>query len=341
MTPQRILAIQVSRIGDTLLATPALRAIATAWPNAQLDVLAHPGRAEILRHLPFLHRVGTITKRTAPWRGWTDAVTGKSYDLAFVWGHDEPLIRYALRTARDVVAFAQRDPTINARLFKCVTPPPFQSAHSVPLSRTLTDALHIAPAGNRLSYHVTPEEKSWAVKQLATDLPAATTLRVGLQVASFPTKAYRDWPIQHFMELCERIRAEQPQAHFLIFGGDQEHERTHALKQRLGAAATLYAGKLTLRQTAALMSQLDIYIGVDTGPTHIMGSFDIPLVGLYHGFSRSELIGPLDHPQFYAVDHPLAGRDCSTEASMADISVDTVMARVREALRAAKSGTPT
>jgi heptosyltransferase-3 len=135
------------------------------------------------------------------------------------------------------------------------------------------------------------------------------------------------------MDLCARIRRDWPRAHFLIFGGSEEQQRTAALKARLGLAATLYAGRLSLRQTGALMSRLDIFIGVDTGPTHLMSSFDIPLVGLYHGFSRSELIAPLEHPCFYPVDHPLAGAECSTDASMADISVDRVWTAVQQALR--------
>jgi hypothetical protein len=65
----------------------------------------------------------------------------------------------------------------------------------------------------------------------------------------------------------------------------------------------------------------------------MMSAFDIPLVGLYHGFSRSELIAPLEHPCFFAVDHPQAGPDCSTDASMDDISVDHVWTAVQQALQ--------
>ncbi|MCE9571511.1 MAG: hypothetical protein K8R10_16135, partial [Rhodocyclales bacterium] len=62
--PRRILVINVSRIGDTLLATPAIRALAAAWPEASLDVLGHPNRVEVLEHLPFVRRVGSISKKS-------------------------------------------------------------------------------------------------------------------------------------------------------------------------------------------------------------------------------------------------------------------------------------
>lgn len=331
MTPRNILVINVSRIGDTLLATPAIRALAVAWPDAALDVLGHPGRMEVLQNLPFVRKVAAISKKSAPFRGWS-TLLAKPYDLAVVYGQDAALVAYALRVARRVVAFRQAGEGLNSRLAVLVEPAPFQSEHSVRLLLKLPNALGVAASGLRLSYAVTDAEQNWAIETLARDLTADATPLVGLQVASFPTKAYRDWPLESFMELCTRIRQDWPRAHFLIFGGSEEKQRTEALKSHLGTAATLYAGRLSLRQTGALMSRLNLFIGVDTGPTHLMSSFDIPLVGLYHGFSRSELIAPLEHPCFYAVDHPLAGPGCSTDAPMADITVDRVWQAVRLAL---------
>ncbi len=333
MQPHDILVINVSRIGDTLLATPAIRALAAAWPAAAIDVLGHPKRVEVLRHLPFIRRVNAISKKSAPWRGW-GGLLGKPYDLALVYGHDAALIRYALRVAREVVAFRQSDDRLNRRLALAVEPPAFQSDHAVHLALSLPRALGVPAAGLRLAYAVTDAERDWAQRTLARALPIGATPLIGLQVASFPTKAYRDWPIESFMALCARIRQHWPQAHFLIFGGKAEHQRTETLNAHLAGAATSFAGRLSLRQTGALMSQLDLYIGVDTGPTHLMSAFDIPMVGLYHGFSRSELLAPLEHPCLRAVDHPLAGPRCPTTASMADITVDRVWEAVREVMAA-------
>lgn len=333
MSNSRILVIHVSRIGDTLLATPALRALAAGMPGATIDCLAHPNRAEVLLHLPFLRRVGIITKQRASFGGWWSALSGrKPYDCALVYGFDQPLVAYALRVARRVVAFRQEDDAINRRLMPAVDVPAFQSEHAVDQLLRLTGMLGIKPGSRRIAYTVSDEEQAWAESRLAADFAQRPAPLVGLQVASFPTKAYRDWPIESFVALCDRIRSRWPAAGFLIFGGSVERERTQSLARHLGPAARHYAGDLSLRQTGALMQQLDIYVGVDTGPTHLMSAFDIPMVGLYHGFSRSELIGPLDHPCCYAVDHPRAGPGCSTEESMADIAVDTVFARVEQAL---------
>ena len=100
---------------------------------------------------------------------------------------------------------------------------------------------------------------------------------------------------------------------------------------QLGTAATHLAGTLSLRQTAALMSRLDYYIGVDTGPTHIMGALGRPMMSFYHPSSPAHLLQPLQHPALAAVDHPLAGQ-VGPEAPMAGLTVDSVWTKLEPAL---------
>jgi heptosyltransferase-3 len=326
--PRDILYINVSRIGDTLLVTPAVRAVAARWPRARIHLLAHPKREEVVRFLPFVQGTGSIEKQRARFMG---RLPGKPYDLAFVCNFDTPLIEYALRVAHRVVAFRQTDESLNRRLHRAVEHPALQTSHAVDIQLLLPAAVGVVPTGKALSYRVTGEEEQWATHFLAGQGVADRHPLIGLQVASFPTKAYRDWPPSHFSELCRRILAAWPGAHFLIFGGDLEKDRTDALAAELGGAATLCAGKLSLRETAALMNRIDLYIGVDTGPTHLMGALHRPMVALYHGFSPSRVLAPLDHPCLYAIDHPLAD-NCTPEAPMADITVDRVWAAVQLAL---------
>jgi heptosyltransferase-3 len=328
--PESILFIVVSRIGDTLFATPAIRSVAEPFPEASITVLGHSNRVEILRSLPFVSRVGSISKKTAPWRGW---FTKKKYELAFVYNFDEALVAYALRVAQNVVAFRQKDVRLNARLYRCVAPPPFQSEHAVRQLLRLPEAVGITADSLRLAYYCTRTEREEATVRLSRIGADKASPLIGLQVASFPTKAYRDWPVEHFASLCDRIVARWPNAHFLIFGGQAEQSRTASLKARLGECASLFAGRLTLRETAALMALTDLYVGVDTGPTHLMSTYDIPMVALYHCLSSSIHTGPLDHPMAYILNHPSTGTDdCHEASSMAEISVDQVMAMVEQAL---------
>ena len=329
LNPADILIINVSRIGDTLLATPAIRAIAQHWPQARITVLGHPKRVEVLENIPFIHRIGGIDNRRSLWQGY---FSGKKYGLAFVFGYDLPLLRYALRVAEKVVAFRQNNQKIDRRLYKCVEPAAPRTVHDTELRFTLTDALGINRVDRHLSYVVSDSEQTWASNKLRKDIGSPAHPLIGLQIASFPTKGYRDWPLDNFSALCERILNRWPAAHFLIFGGELELDRTHALHQQFAAKATHYAGQLTLRQTGAMMQQLDLYIGVDTGPTHIAGALDLPMVALYHPYLPSWRVAPPPRTGLHALDHPLLGKDSGPEISMAGISVDQVWDSVMAAI---------
>jgi heptosyltransferase III len=146
--PGRVLVVNVTRIGDTLLTTPVLRALAKAWPHAALTFLGHPKRVEVVENLPFVAETGAITKHRAPWRG---RLFGRRWDLALVYGHDLPLVEYALRVARRAVAFRQKEAAINERLYRAVEPATSQRVHAVNQLLLLPEALGIEPDGRRLS----------------------------------------------------------------------------------------------------------------------------------------------------------------------------------------------
>lgn len=320
-----VLIIQVSRIGDTLLSTPTIRAVSEYFPSAKITVLGHPKRVDILCNIPFVYRVGTISKYSAKFKGW---LTRKSYDIAFVFGFDAPLIEYALRVAHKVVAFKQPSDRLNTRLFHAVTPPLAMSRHAVYMQYALVEPLQIPLHNPVLAYQVAPEEKLWASRFLqGKELGDSSFPLIGLQIASFPTKGYRDWPVENFFQLASKILDKFPKAHFLIFGGALEQDRTKTLSQQLGGRSTHLAGVLSLRQTAALMNMLDYYIGVDTGPTHIMGALHRPMMSMYHPSSPSEFLAPLNHPALTVIDHPSAGL-VGPEASMAELTVDAVWSKL-------------
>lgn len=324
--PGRVLVINVTRIGDTILTTPVLRALARAWPQAKLTFLGHPKRVEVVEHLPFVAETGAISKQRAPWRG---RLFGRRWDLALVYGMDRALVDYALRVAPRVVAFRQEQAAVNERLYRVVEHPAFQSLHAVHQLLLLPAAVGVKPDGLRLSYTVTAAEKAWAREYLAA-LPAGPGPLVGLQIAGFHATSYRDWPLERFAELCGRMRARWPGVHLMLFGGVAEHARTEELARRVGGRVTNLAGRVTLRQSAALLDRLDLYIGVDTGPTHIMSALEAPMVALYHCHSSSRAIGPLERPRCYVVDHPRPA-PCSADVPMAELAVEPVWAKVLEA----------
>jgi heptosyltransferase-3 len=338
---ERVLIINVTRIGDTLLATPAIRAIAAHFPNAKLTCLGHPQRVEVLEHLPYLGKVGSITKKSAWTRGWKDALTKPEYDYAFVWGQDTALVSYALRKARLVIAERQRDAAINQKLAFAFDAPPQNSIHAVAWFLAMPTATGIAANGFGIDTAITKDEKRIAAETMFGILGASNHFpKVGFQVASFATKAWRDWPIQRFIDLALRIIQAYPDARFICFGAPGDRPRIAELERSLRGRVISFAGKTTLRETAALMSHLDLYVGIDTGPTHLYSALKKPMVVMYHPSIPSALYKPLDHPALSAIDHPLAGPTCRDKISMNEIDPELVWRAVYGALEGEASTLP-
>lgn len=313
-----VLAIVVARIGDTLLVTPALRALKAAIPQGRLTVLTHRKRTALFEHLPFIDRLGSIDKHSARWRG---RLPLPRHDLAVVWGHDRPLVDYALRRARRVVAFAAPELAEQPRLLR--VPRPTASIHAVQERLLLTAALGIPAPQTRLAYAVTAAEAQAAAAWLAAHGNGRPL--IGIQPTSFPTKRHRDWPIEYFVDLLRQLQQRFPAAGFVVLGDAAAVPSAERLQAALGTSVCSAAGRFGLRQSAALISRLDLYIGVDTGPTHLAGALGVPMVALYHCSYPGRNLLPLEHPALRIIEHPATARaDADTQKSMDEIPVAAV-----------------
>ena len=321
-TGARVCAVVVARIGDTLLATPALRALRAA--AGRLTVLVHPQRKAVLEHLDFIDELQGITKHSAWWRG---RGPGRPYDAAFCWGREPALLAYCLRSAQRSYAFDYPEfAALTSERLTRVRVPEDKSLHAVRERLLPVEAAGIACTDLRLTYAVTAEERkaaqAWLAQQAATGAPL-----IGLQPFSFPTKAHRDWPLEHFVELSRRLQAGFPRARFLLLGDGDAARRATAFESALPGSFTVAAGKLALRESAALMSILDLYVGVDTGPTHIAGALGIPMLALYNPRYPGRNLLPLEQPRCTMLEAP--GED------MACLAVDEVLAGALARLEAA------
>jgi len=326
----RILVIVVSRIGDTLLTTPAIKSIANHYPNSKITILTHPKRLEVISNLDFVHSYGKISKRSAFLKGWF----GKEFDLTFVYSQDSQLLEYAFRVSQKVISYKNKLETINKRLFAPVEPTKEEAKTSVDSMMSLPRFLGIEKTCNRLLFEVTDSEKKFA-NDLLFSHGIKNKFLVGLQCVSFPTKSFRDWPLESFLELCRKIVDINPDSHFLLYGGSDpiEEKKNEWLKSHLGTSATLLTG-LSIRKTAAIMSRTNLYIGVDTGPSHIMSSFDIPMLVLYHCLYKDFNVGTSGHPYLETIN--LETTECTDKKSMSEISVKRVFDKIKKYLINAK-----
>ena len=347
--PKRILAIHVARFGDTLLSGVAIRALKQAYPNAEIDFLGHPKRYDIIRGLPELSHVGAISKKTAPFKGWCSQLFGrKPYDLAVVWGHDAAIHRYAQRVAKHLVVQQIKDEATNQSLRAAghvVLKMP--SDKDIPLADwllTLVErGISITTQARQVAYTVLPAEKAWAQEWLAHSFAGIqnqeTFPLIGLIIESFPTFKHRDWPIEHFVALCRGIIEQYPQARFVLLGSKLPAEKIAALKAVMGERMAQAVDRLSMRESGAIMSCLDLYIGIDTGPSHVAAGIGIPVVCLFHCARRGPLVlSPVRPEVVTMLEHPCDSATCSFDVSMGDLKPEPVLQATLQQLEKAAEG---
>jgi heptosyltransferase-3 len=311
-----ILVIIVTRIGDTILVTPTLRALRENHPDARITVLAHPKRLEVLQHLPEIDVLGAVTKRSAWLRGH---LLHKKYNLCLLYSGDAALLNYALRVSETVRMFAANSFTAAGELQ--IIQPPVERVHAVHKSLLLLPSGY-SVSSYRLAYHVTQQEKEWAADWIRRQFEGRPRKLIGIQAVSFPTKSYRDWPLENLATLMERVAETFEGVRYVLLGDKACGKKISGFLKRPDIYNS--CGQLSLRQSAALMDALDLYLGVDTGPTHIAGALEVPMVAMYHCKHPGALLKPLNRNNLEVIEHCDYVSDCQRSSPLSQIPVKDV-----------------
>ena len=86
------------------------------------------------------------------------------------------------------------------------------------------------------------------------------------------------WPPGHFAAAAKLLLENNYQV--FLLGSEREKPAADIINE-LNPAASNLAGKLPLADLIALISKLNFYIGMDTGPSHIAAAFSVPLVMIF------------------------------------------------------------
>jgi heptosyltransferase-3 len=326
----KILLIHVSgRIGDSLLATPAISSIQKKFNNLSIDLLVHRNTLELFENIPGVTLLGSISEKRAWYKGWFQ---NNKYDYVIVFnlGNSlENIVKFALRVGNKVIASNTGKFKIDSNLYASINR--LNTEHHVMAYLNYLTPFKIKNPDVRLKFHLTRYEINFAEDLLRKLVRDEKKFLIGYKFSSLASRSYRDWPIESFIALSKKIIKERPSAFFIIFGGTDEREKINIFVKSFSRNICLDLSGLTIRKTAAVMSLLKLYVGVDTGPSHLMGSFNLPMALLFHGKSPSKYYAPLNHPNCEIIDHPLGDR-CSENDSMDAILVYSVFKKIKKYL---------
>lgn len=300
----RVLFVRLSSFGDVVFALPAARAIRLARPATTLAWAIEPPLAPLVQNAPFVDEV-----LEADTRGWRRSLLASSTRRE---------IRNSLKRGREF----SPDLVVDAQgLFKsALVAAVFPAARKVGFGwRTATERVnclftrehveaeerpHVLDRMLALAEHVTGEsgfERVPDVRHLVEKGDPAVDSwleqngsRPFALLQPFSSKREKEWAAPDLLAATARL-ASQSVAPVLRFGPGEE-SRAREL-QYLSKNSLVLGPPTTPASTARLASRAKLFIGVDSGPTHLAAAAGTPTLALF---------GPTDPARFGPVG-PRAG----------------------------------
>jgi heptosyltransferase I len=287
----RILIVKLGSIGDIVHTLPSLAALRHALPHAEISWVVERPAAEILRDNPFLDRlieVDTKALRRGLMSGETlraprqqlRRLRASAFDIALDF---QGLLKSAsiarLSGARRIFGFSReglREPASRILLSRPIFIP--KHTHIIRKNLGLVNGalgIPVPQDANDFEFpiQVDSSHKNEAQRAIGEAGSPYAILNPG---GGWPTKL---WSPERFGELADQIWNSHG-FHSLITYGPGENELAERVlgSSRSGKARAI---GLSIKGFYSLAKHAEVYIGGDTGPTHLAIAAGTPVVGLF------------------------------------------------------------
>jgi ADP-heptose:LPS heptosyltransferase/O-antigen ligase len=265
--PRTIVLLVLRRLGDVLLATPLLRSLRRAYPEASIDVLVYAGQQGMLEGNPDCNRVIAI----APYpdrAGYAALLRGRlrRYDLALTTQANDRSHLYAWLFGRRRVGLVPDLRWSSAwKRASCSAYAVLDDVdtHTVLQNLVLADLLGIPRV-----YEVVPPH--------AGDAPVLENYVV---LHPYPKFNYKQWTREGWMSLIAWLRGQGLRV--VLSGGPDRDEKAYNASLAPKGEALDLTGKLPLGALAALYAKARLFVGPDTSTTHIAAACGVPTLALF------------------------------------------------------------
>ncbi len=281
---RRILIIKMSAMGDIAMSIPTAAAIKAAMPHVSIAWVVRQGLSDLLvgnpsidklvvapRGLAAIRAIGPELRRFKP-----DIVMDmQGLSVSSLLGvYSGARLRYTWETSRE----------ISGMLSQAVVPTPPQ-VNAVECLMNFARLVGVEQLPGTAPAYLTQDPQ--LCEQAAQLLNGTTTPLVGMHVGA--SIANKSWPAERWIQLVELLSAAGIQP--VIFGAAAEREAEETIMARVGAKALSLVGKTSPRQLAAVIARCGVFVGGDTGATHIAALVRTPVVALM-GPTPPAKVGP-------------------------------------------------
>jgi len=253
---KRILVIRFSSIGDIILTTPVLTALKKRYPQASIDFLVIDSFKDAITGNPLIDDVILFNKKS--YRGiygiyrYSRMLQKKNYDLVIDL-HSKIRSRLltlftGVRTLRYKKRSLWKSLLVRMRVVRYHVDDTIVRNYFKPLEK-----LHVYYTGETLSFDFSPE-----------DLEKVAHYGKAVVMAPGAANMTKQWLPEYFASLGRLLRDK-----IILIGGSNDYDMCEDIRADIGDSCTNLAGKLSLKQSGALMSLSKYVITNDSGPFHI------------------------------------------------------------------------
>ncbi|MEW6162054.1 MAG: glycosyltransferase family 9 protein [Nitrospirota bacterium] len=333
--PSKFLVISTTGIGDTLWGTPAIRALKETYPECYIGVLTNPAGFELLRENPnidglFIFRRGLKGILSLPIL--LRALRQKRFEIVFIFHASDRIIWPIsfLTGAAEIIGIEGQNKGLDFVLTRRLAPQ--NNIHGIEARLNLINLIGAETSNKSISIYLTEKDRETAERFLRDNGITQDTLLVGLHPAA--QKPFKCWPQENFITLGNTL-TERFKCRIIITGDSGEKALADMVSLKINDSIT-FAGKLTIRETAALIERLNIFITNDTGPMHIAFALKTPTIALFCP-TDPKLCGPYHTERVVIIEkpktcNPCIGKKCDTPRCMEQIKVEEVLESVKSLL---------
>jgi ADP-heptose:LPS heptosyltransferase len=327
---RKILVFSAAGIGDTLTDSTAIRALKETYSQAEIHVVTHRRRREIVGHNPSVDKVILYHKSIFRFFSLLFELRSLQPDVIMMLrGNDPDLWPLAYLTRRGRVVSCPVMTRFKCLISHPVDIPDWDRMHGV--EQTLQIVRHIGAdtQDRRLVYRVMENEREALRKKLA-EMGATYKPFIVFQVGGGTRSAWRDWPIERFSELGQKL-LESYDVELILLGGSDQIEKADAIRSRIKGRVTSLAGRFSLSESAALLSLSKILVSTDTGIMHLGFAVNIDTLALIHCNNPASRVGPYRYDDKHLVVELKvpAGEKLSKSIDMSLISLSEVWPKLQ------------
>ena len=312
--------------------TPALEMLKNKYPGSHVTVLASFLSAEVLKNNPHIDKIERVKKGGGlPYFTRFISFYRKKFDTIIIF-HSS--YKWATPFAyflgpKKLIGFKH-----DAKNFEYLLTDLLEAKLNHPIIQRLmlVKKIGVLDEHFEMNFYLSKDEAQKADQFLSGFSLNPKKPIIGLQPGA--SELFKRWPLKHFASLA-KLLYEKLEAQIVIFGSKEEIPYAKEIEKE--APIILAAGQLPLRQSAALIPKLDVFVTNDTGPLHLALAFKTPLVAIF-GPTPDHLCWPhLESSIVEILSRPspcltCVGRKCHLPFCMEQISVNEVLDSVQNLL---------